>query len=144
MASVQVGPGKTATLTCEMTGVDNDAALTVTWLKGANDPVTTSDAPGLTMSTSGKRYGVTMLGLRVSYLWQSLQKYLTTKSISDFSITLKSNVSDTVTGGEQTATLAVESGEITTDRSFTCQVQSSDEATGSTVDATVNKYGMLV
>ena len=56
MDAVQVGPGKTATLTCEMTGVEDDAPLTVAWLKGADDQVTSADEPGLTMSTSGKRY----------------------------------------------------------------------------------------
>ena len=58
------------------------------------------------------------------------------------SITLKSNVSDSVNDGVQIATLEIESGQITPDRSFTCQVQSSTESAVSEVSASVSAYGM--
>ena len=142
MVDVQVGPGKTATLTCQMTGVTG-AALTVKWFKTDTDEVTTDDT-GLTMSTSGKCYK-DLVRITVSLLIVVITKHLTTKSISDFSITLKSNVSDSVDGsGNQVATLQITSDQITVDRSFTCEVQSTTESTVSRTDATVNKYGMLL
>ena len=64
--------------------------------------------------------------------------------MSAFSITLKSNVSDTVAdNGEQTAELQMTGATNTEDRNFKCKVQSgSDEA--AEVAASMNVYGMLI
>ena len=64
--------------------------------------------------------------------------------MSAFSITLKSNVSDTVAdNGDQTAELQMTGATNTEDRNFKCRVQSgSDEA--AEIAASINVYGMLL
>ena len=53
MDPVQVGPGKTATLSCEITGLVDDTPLTVTWLKTGNAQVEQADT-GIALPTDGK------------------------------------------------------------------------------------------
>ena len=58
MAGVQVKSGTAATLTCTMTGVNGNEALTVTWLKD-DAALTENDRTtlGITTPDSSKRYG---------------------------------------------------------------------------------------
>ena len=58
MDGVQVKSGTAATLTCKMTGVNGDAALTVTWLKGDGGELTEQERTtlGITIPDSCERY----------------------------------------------------------------------------------------